>query len=189
MLGTSRWRRVDTDIPFIVWENSSHAFLHGAVHWIRYRSDKSMVIVISDVHEEVFREIEVPSGIAHLGEENLSLMVYRDSLSVGAGERFMFLIEPLSGVLSIWVMRQYGVKESWTKQFSIDMLDQRGFRRIVGFRKCGKMLVVKGDRDLVSYEPETEISAWVGELELAYGSIEAIPLVETLVLLKENQQG
>ncbi|XP_031374064.1 F-box protein At4g19940-like [Punica granatum] len=65
VLGTDRWREVDIDVPYVVPETSL-AVIHGTIHWIGYRLDNnSVIITVFDVHEEVFREIKIPSSIIY----------------------------------------------------------------------------------------------------------------------------
>ncbi|KAK4798763.1 hypothetical protein SAY86_031089 [Trapa natans] len=177
VLGTNEWRTVNTYVPFVIQKHSSRVYIHGAVHWIGQRSsDQARVIVVFDVHEEVFREFEIPSGIVQRGAE-LALRVYRDSLC---------LSKILSGDLSIWVMKEYGVKESWTKKLSIHNIDSRGFNLLLGFRKCGRMLFVKDFKNLVSYDPEEENCTVIDHIQWwppVVGFLAAFHLVESLVLL------
>jgi hypothetical protein len=44
---------------------------------------------------------------------------------------------------AVWVMKEYGVVESWTKLFDVDI---GPFVRVMGFTKSGEVLVNKGDR-------------------------------------------
>ena len=58
---------------------------------------------------------------------------------------------------SVWVMKEYGVVDSWTKQFTID-LDMR-YWRVLGFWKNDHILVQKIQLHgsmLFSYDPESQ---------------------------------
>ncbi|PWA99588.1 F-box associated interaction domain-containing protein [Artemisia annua] len=83
-------------------------FLNGALHWATGdRSSDSGVIVSLDLGKEMYGEILQPKydgkgykklGLGFLGEWLCVLYNYRDSCEV-----------------DLWVMKVYGVKDSWTK--------------------------------------------------------------------------
>lgn len=52
---------------------------------------------------------------------------------------------------SIWVMKGYGVAESWIKQYTIDI---QGAWRTTGLRNNGEMLLATIGGKLVSYHPD-----------------------------------
>ncbi|OWM86905.1 F-box protein At3g07870-like isoform X2 [Punica granatum] len=185
VLGTERWRRIDADVPYVVPESSSQAILHGAIHWMGYRPKVSVVlVVVFDLHEEVFREIEIPSSINYPSVNRLSVAVYGESLCLFEHDPWVNN-KKQSDAFCVWVMKRYGVKESWTKQFSVDMRDRGGLKRVLGFRKHGEILVVNGSDELVSYDPESRSIEQLG-LHGIVRSFEATPHMECLVLLKEQ---
>ncbi|KAK4798750.1 hypothetical protein SAY86_031076 [Trapa natans] len=184
VLGSDRWRSIDCHVPYLVPESSPQAFFCGGIHWVGCREDQSMVIVVFNVQEEVFQEIEIPRSIRHRNMHRLSVCSHRDSLYLLENDpwrdgKFML------GVFDIWVM-EYGVKESWTKQFSIDVRGERGgglLKRVLGFRKEGKILAVNEEEELISYDKKGRRVNQHGIRGLAK-SFEAIPHLECLVLLK-----
>ncbi|KAK9284258.1 hypothetical protein L1049_023427 [Liquidambar formosana] len=58
------------------------------------------------------------------------------------------------GKFSIWVMKQYGVAESWSKQFIID--SQGRWSTPLGLSKSGEILLATSNEEVVSYHPETQ---------------------------------
>ena len=80
----------------------------------------------------------------------LSLICYEHQ---HMGEYYMCSVK----CCSVWVMKEYGVVDSWTKQFTID-LDMR-YWRVLGFWKNDHILVQKiqlyGSM-LFSYDPERQ---------------------------------
>lgn len=81
--------------------------VNGSLHWI---ADS---IMLFDTVDEVFRRIMLPKSLMTIATHNLSLKVIRGSLSVIEYDKFFNL-------RSIWVMKEYGVVESWIKKFSFD---------------------------------------------------------------------
>ncbi|KAL8497489.1 hypothetical protein ACS0TY_020991 [Phlomoides rotata] len=55
---------------------------------------------------------------------------------------------------SVWMMKDYGVKESWTRLYRID---SEGFQRVIGFRGSGEAILAENRYEslLVTYNPET----------------------------------
>ena len=57
-------------------------------------------------------------------------------------------------MIYIWLMREYGVKESWTKQFVIRPLS--GIQFPLGFAKNDELLLVDNNGQLVSYNSNAQ---------------------------------
>lgn len=121
----------------------------GCLHWVVTDSSiKGGKIVMFDLEREVFGSVEQPD--------------YEDM-------SFLMGLQSLDGCLSIscnyyqdhvdiWVMKEYGVKESWTKLLSIRMMDlARPFQYLhpITYSKNGKELLLEQDADkLVWYDME-----------------------------------
>ena len=82
---------------------------------------------------------------------------------MGVLEGCLCLCYVYEGVLfDVWLMKDYGLKESWTKKFTIDIIFYCGVRlgdqhRPIGFTKHGDMWL-KSDADpysLISFSPKT----------------------------------
>ncbi|KAK4788880.1 hypothetical protein SAY86_020199 [Trapa natans] len=179
VLGMDEWRRVNTHLPLLTMVLlGCPTFVHGAIHWIGYRWNESVIIAF-DVHEEIFLEIELPSAIVQ--ESGYSLMA--------DGESLYLLDNQCNGVSSavpIWVMKKYGVKQSWSKQFIVEIHDYTF--RVLGFRKHGQILLQKNKAELVSYDPKVQSTKLVVASQQCKYTVSkydsAIPYVECLVLLK-----
>ncbi|KAM7497641.1 hypothetical protein LguiA_022055 [Lonicera macranthoides] len=78
-------------------------------------------IMVFDIVEEVFREKMLPKILVSIATRNLCLKAIGDSLSV-------IQYEKLCKLHSVWVMKEYGAVESWSKKFSYDF--ELGFGRI-----------------------------------------------------------
>jgi F-box interacting protein len=109
-LSTNSWRKLEQPTrdksiyPKIFYMDGKHThFFNGALHWISAIRDNGVVspiIVAFDLNEERFRVILFPGIIKHGG----FLIDYKGSLAMRG-----FASE-------LWVMKEYGVVESWTKQ-------------------------------------------------------------------------
>ncbi|KAK4369040.1 hypothetical protein RND71_012832 [Anisodus tanguticus] len=54
---------------------------------------------------------------------------------------------------SIWVMKEYGVVESWSNEFNVSLDTEPGM--ILGFRNYSEILLTRSTGQLVSYNLET----------------------------------
>ena len=81
---------------------------------------------------------------------------------------------------SVWVMKENGIAESWTKLF--DICIHKNLVNMFGFTKNGEVLVVDSDGNLSSYEPNSQRA-----LDLHIGGIQQLfsldSYVESLVPL------
>ena len=129
---------------------STAVSLNGAVFFAANRCDAWSSIVLSfDLGDEVFRVISLPNGNFKF-EHGIHILVFKGLLS-------LICHEYMSERCSVFVMKEYGVVDSWTKLFTIDL--NRQFCRVLGFRKNGHLLVqneVLLGWELCSYDPESQ---------------------------------
>ncbi|KAK9284483.1 hypothetical protein L1049_023656 [Liquidambar formosana] len=175
-------------------------FYNEAVHWVGYHSripDENLILTF-DVGDEVFGEMMLPTNL--VCQWDTTIAVCRGMLSV-------FQYDEHSGIYSssyrcsIWVMNEYGVAESWTKQFSIDTQEgiwdtigvwetiglRQAIRKIISLRKDGEILLQTSDGvrgKLVSYNPETKRINVIGICSGTRDSFHVDTYMESLVLLK-----
>jgi F-box interacting protein len=117
---TDDWRRIQ-DFPNF----SPHGpgiFVNGTVNWLAVErlSTCDRVIVSLDLKKEMYQKLPPPDS----DKESWTLGVSRDCLCIFAkssriGERSRFL--------DVWIMKEYGNKESWTKLYSVPHREQQTF--------------------------------------------------------------
>ncbi|KAF5187011.1 F-box protein cpr1 [Thalictrum thalictroides] len=118
-LGTKEWKKIST--PFqLSYCYGKPPFVNGALHWMKMRyfsatTDKAQTVdsIISfDVGSEEFRELPwIPESIVK--------QIKFFSLGTLQGYLSVFSSSYDEGLYDIWSMKDYGVKESWTKLYSI----------------------------------------------------------------------
>ncbi|XP_042477396.1 F-box protein At3g07870-like [Macadamia integrifolia] len=151
-LASVKWKKLG-NAPFEIRDTSSKAVLNGFIHWMATRKIKSQMlelIVSFDVRNEVFREIHLPNGVG--GECSNFVAVLGGCLS---------LIECIHGsYVEIWVMKDYGVNGSWTKQFTIELCSYGyggSIKKLpIEILKSGEILIEKNSQKLVLYNPESK---------------------------------
>ncbi|XP_059650940.1 F-box/kelch-repeat protein At3g06240-like [Cornus florida] len=198
-LSTGTWRNIShLGLQHTIWERASQAFLNGATHWFACnltKGSKSVNLIVSfHMGDEVFSEIKAPGSIVH----NNWLQRYR----VAKFQESLSLIDMDTGAnrCYVWVMKEYGVSESWTNLFNIDLSGGLG-NRVAGFTRKGEVLFAKKTGHLVAYDPETEqvmhvhfrgsTDSWDGDSFYADAYTESLVLVtckESPVLLEEMRE-
>lgn len=163
-LNTGCWRAIAAPAPsYIVNERCLSVFVNGASHWVAHNPPEEgtfrNVIVAFDMVDEVFHEIPVPDCFVGKLYLNMTVAVLDGLLClVPFNER----MEEQS--FSIWIMKEYGIGESWTKLFNIHI--SQGLKRVVAFRKNGEVLVTDRNGELLSYEPHIKRVTQLGFLSL-----------------------
>ena len=152
-LSTDSWRQIDpTFDPSITYfpGDCGELYLNGVHHWPSCRSidehgQHCKVIVCFDMIDEVFRTIRMPDlgDISHINKIGKTSAVLSNCVALIIYDMNETVIEK---TFDIWVMREYGVEESWTKQFII----KPGliFQRTNHFVGAGELLFV-GDKLLL----------------------------------------
>jgi F-box interacting protein len=157
------------------------AFVNGAFHWLLVDMDDDLDQIITfDFETEQFGSIALPEIVEFEGYQILNLGVLGDSIYFCGHDK----IESAESK-EIWVMRQYGVVESWTKMFVIEnevgVQNPFIFRAIAVFDNGDVLLL--WDKTLVWYDQETESYTLL--------SIEGRAIVHELrfALLKDDAKG
>ncbi|XP_026459039.1 F-box/kelch-repeat protein At3g06240-like [Papaver somniferum] len=163
-LGTDSWR-VLGDIPYVFYfggVSRNGVFLNGVLHWLTYPQDRInkpiRVILSFDVGEEKFTEMQLPIPLCgsregeHSFKTSISLLDGKLCLSWNLGD----------ANVDVWVMKNYGVIESWTKLFSVNRLKEDvAYLRPLQSLKNGDVLLLgqplnqltRYNGDLILYSP------------------------------------
>ncbi|KAI8545940.1 hypothetical protein RHMOL_Rhmol07G0076500 [Rhododendron molle] len=112
-LGSESWKTV-FNVPSSLYNNKgSPTYLNGSLHWICTGENGSNSIVTFNFDIEKFQSVPPPpfkfckSVMDTNGEKMLGVL--KGCLSICDGSGFE--------KLKIWVMKEYGVQESWSKEF------------------------------------------------------------------------
>ena len=131
------------------------AYLNGAVYFAAndWGDAQSLIVLSFDLGDEVFRLISLPNGKFGL-DSDIGTSVFNGLLSlICYGYQHLSTIKSCS----VWVMKEYGVVDSWTKQFTIKLNMLRW--EVLGFLKNDHVLVQKIQLHgsmLFSYDPESQ---------------------------------
>ncbi|KAL3623303.1 hypothetical protein CASFOL_032119 [Castilleja foliolosa] len=122
------WRNVGS-CPYYDYEWSGWGprgpgvFLHGALHWTRFLHPYGMDMIIAfDLGSEKYRQLPAPPlrrERTRLNVQNRYLHVLDGCLVVSDFCKSNFLEDELEHY-DLWVMKDYGVEDSWIKLFSLE---------------------------------------------------------------------
>ena len=122
----------------------SEMYLNGTYHWLAYKS-----ILAFDMSHEVFRWMALPDlGYLRDVRTKKSFNVLDSCIAV-----IVHVVEGVEKSFDKWVMCEYGVEESWTKQFKIGSIS--GVDRPLGFGNNGNLLLVDHKGKVVSCDSNT----------------------------------
>ncbi|XP_059668804.1 F-box protein CPR1-like [Cornus florida] len=182
-LSTGSWKTVNADAPpyKMIDHFCSAVFLKGSLHWLAHKrmddSNRSYhsAILAFDIGREVFDDMILPKRLASKFPLNLTIGMFEETLAV-----FHYDDWNLTKRCAVWVMEQFGVAESWRKQFTVEI--QEGIGAALGFRKNGEMILVKGNDEVVLYDPGSKAFNSLG-IHSNRDSVFVGTYAESLVLL------
>ncbi|KAL6585652.1 hypothetical protein OROMI_002296 [Orobanche minor] len=123
-LRTNSWKVLSSNWPGGDTFGETGTFLNGAIHWsvCDFNKPVEWVIVSQDLATYTFTELSVPK-----------LDDYYVTLEVRILQGCLALYREHTVYMDVWVMKEYGVNESWNKVFRIpippDFSDIHGFVR------------------------------------------------------------
>lgn len=128
-----------------IYTRSRQVFVNTAVHWVASGMKGDDVILLFDMCNEVFGLMKLPVGVRENGNvSSMDLVAHMESLAI--------LCWNMSGVahsICVWVMKVYGVEESWTNHMRIDCGGT--MVRPLWVRENGELLATRKDGHLICY--------------------------------------
>ncbi|XP_073267864.1 uncharacterized protein [Populus alba] len=159
----------------------------GCLHWIVNDPSKSEFIYCLEFGRELFQPVSAPP---HLGPNDKDRT--GDMMLGVLGGCLYFFDYPLGDSFDIWVMKQYGVQESWTKEFilknpSTDIIWYWDLYRPISLLSNGEILMSHKSKAMVSYNPEDRSFRFLK----IYGiqNFEASPYVPSFLSPREIVKG
>ncbi|XP_026426050.1 F-box/kelch-repeat protein At3g06240-like [Papaver somniferum] len=176
------WSRGE-NIPYVYSDVTGGVLLNGALHWLgedaSHWSDdtatRKETIICFDINSEKFMDLQLPEETMTCPEEKFNIHVLGDSLCLICGVRNVRV--------DVWVMQNYGVRESWTKQFIItqkEIIADPHSLKIYGSVKDSGILIQVGD-SLGLYDPKNDNIRTLNINGIIDGSFCSENYVESLV--------
>ncbi|KAI8561482.1 hypothetical protein RHMOL_Rhmol04G0343500 [Rhododendron molle] len=152
----SSWKQIG-DIAYSFYQEGDGAVVNGMPHWLWMRSTdgslsvSSKVILAVDTTEEKFREVPQPN--CEGWDKHIDLGFLSEWLCVVQYHQ--------DGTDVVWVMKEYGVKESWTKLFVVPN-GLCGFFMPLCYAKDGGVVMVLEAKELGIYNPKENSYVCIG---------------------------
>lgn len=137
-LRMNEWRKIE-DFPYhLCYRREWGVFVSGALHWAvtpLSPSSEKVVIVAFDLESEKYRVVPHPDGVDNNTYMNVGVL----------GGCLSVICSCFRVGLSIWVMKEYGVKESWVKLISIapDVISYFAYVRPLAYSKDGNAILLE----------------------------------------------
>ncbi|CAN1228137.1 F-box/kelch-repeat protein At3g23880 [Linum grandiflorum] len=107
------WKRIE-DFKYGLPCNYPGKYVNNTLNWLM--DNESSSIVSLDLHSETYREVTQPE------EEEGDTIISHHEKTIGVVEDCLCVMYHRHGQYSdLWVMKEFGVTESWAKLFRIDM--------------------------------------------------------------------
>ena len=163
-LSTDSWRQIDLDFDLSIIDfpgDSNELYFNGVYHWCSCilsgeYAQRCEVIVCFDMTKEVFRTMRMPDlgYISSIKDIKKTLGVLSNCLALIVHNINKMMTNKH---LDIWVMREYGVQKSWTKQFVIGPLliiprAQQFLFDVQLLLVCDKLVMINGKGQILLYE-------------------------------------
>ncbi|KAL2455183.1 F-box protein CPR30 [Abeliophyllum distichum] len=182
-LNSGYWRKIDdAKLPGII-KCSHPAFVDGALIWRAGYSLESEIdtdfILSFDTRSELFQRMEFPDFQEyHSTQEVPYLVVYKGCLA--------FFVAPDCGAIgsdvwSIWVMKEFGVVESWVKEYSEETPQKAMWP--LGFTQNNEILIDTTHGGIIAFNFETK---QIRILQIYGYNIFWINYTESLVFLEKR---
>ncbi|XP_017257053.2 F-box protein CPR1-like [Daucus carota subsp. sativus] len=110
-LKTNSWRRLKNISGHFQFWGAWGIFIGGALHWITVTPLGSPSILAFDLGVENYREVPMPR-LQNNYCKNMNIVVFEESLCMLEYHPFIRI--------DVWVMKEYGVGNSWCKLFSVE---------------------------------------------------------------------
>lgn len=187
-LGADSWRIIG-DAPYSFVGPYFGTFLNGALHCLIQPIDitdsTSTFICRFDIEKEEFQPFPGPP-IQDLGP-NWEI----EHIHLGASGGFLYLCEnyPTSSSVDIWVMKDYGNKQSWMKEFVISNTSwKRGPVYFLNYGMGDNIYALRNFNQLCTYNAKSKCFREVQVCGI-YPEFHAIPYTPSLVSLKDAVAG
>jgi len=182
-LKTGSWRRI-ADFPreyYLSYKRASGVYVNGYLHWVVARkpeSDGTQLIVAFDLGSEECRVVPQPKYST--GEFHLNVGVLQGWLCVMSNYPYFRT--------DVWVMKEYGVKESWVKLFTVSQRKVGPFDYVRPLAMKGSEVLLEQDcANLLWFHLHTQRARSVNMRDMPR-SLDAEMMVESLVPLDSHKK-
>nr|BAQ18977.1 S11-locus linked F-box protein type-16 [Petunia x hybrida] len=123
-LSIDSWREienVDKQLPYVHWYPCGELFYKCAAHWFGH-ANRARVILCFDMSTETFRDIKMPNTCHYKDRKCYGLVVLNECLTLICYPYPGCQIDTAIDFMEIWMMKEYGIIESWSMKYKITPL-------------------------------------------------------------------
>ena len=155
-LCSDAWKEIQVQyFPWIVRDEASSVMCNDNLHWIPHNCDRDDPVVLSfNIEKYGLDEVKLPDLTVHTDSPltvtavvlKECLCLFGHVLPVGSGEE--------STRCYLWIMKDYGVAESWTMLYEIDC--QLKIRRCISSTRDDHLILEDIHENILLYKTETK---------------------------------
>jgi len=195
-LGTLSWRNVEVDLQLSISRLECPTCVNDTLHWIIYDLGKRSLLCFS-FESERLQSFPSPPHVF----ENHNHFYDAEHIGMGELKGFLYISDACSfHDVTLWVMNEYGIGESWTKVYSIDTSaspfsnpNSRPYGLccwpVKHFEEGAAILLYHSRNCFIYYEPEKYVSKVFQIHGTRSEEIEVIPHIPSLISLKDIVKG
>ncbi|KAK9175553.1 hypothetical protein WN944_027560 [Citrus x changshan-huyou] len=152
-LKTNSWKRVQDfsyHDSFPIRLKGGGSLVGGALNWAKLKWNcHALLITAFDLKNENFFVVPLPDDMTN---EKSSFTNFRN-LSVLGGCLSVTCVNRtnINDCYDVWVMKEYGIKESWTKLFSFPWSPKESNLKTIAYSKCGNKVLLRPEPAENSY--------------------------------------
>ncbi|XP_016457162.1 F-box protein CPR1-like [Nicotiana tabacum] len=153
-MSTDSWREmehVNQEMPRVYWAPCSLVFYNSACHWLAIAPKDKMTILCFDMSTETFNNINMPNTCNSYNGPCYGLVVLDESITMIRYPNTNPEYDAAQDLMQIWIMKRYGVYESWIKKYTIRPLP---IESPLAIWKDRMMLLQSRKCFLISYDPK-----------------------------------
>ncbi|GAU30644.1 hypothetical protein TSUD_224000 [Trifolium subterraneum] len=116
-LGMPSWRNVEVDPQISNSRLKYSTYLNGMIHWIRFEGQNRSILCFC-LESERFQSFPSPPHVFTYDDKISPI----ECISMGESRGLLYICDTSFHDVTMWVMNEYGIGESWTKIYHIDTL-------------------------------------------------------------------
>ncbi|KAI3955572.1 hypothetical protein MKX01_034894 [Papaver californicum] len=182
-LGLNSWKKIG-NVSF-KFEKHHGVLVSGALHWFVVSGETQLKVLVSfDIANERFVEVLLPKERLTYPEEPLEDVKYVKNVGE-LGGRLCLLFHIFGVRVDVWVMQEYGVRESWSKSFTItEETITKTFYLRLKWNFVDNRILLQGDDKLILYDPKSDRYRKLTDCE---SNMDAVNYVTSLVSLNSGR--
>ncbi|CAJ2646567.1 unnamed protein product [Trifolium pratense] len=159
-LGMPSWRNVEVDPQVSNSRLEYPTCLNGVIHWIRFEGQtQNRSILCFCLESESLQSFPSPPHVFN----NHNIISPDECIRMGESRGLLYICDASFDYVTMWVMNEYGIGESWTKVYNIDTSISSLGRPDRHYGLCwplkhfedgASILLYHSQNRLIYYEPE-----------------------------------